>query len=413
MENQNNLKSLELLAPAGNMERLKTALHFGADAVYFAGKSYGLRAFSDNFPDAGIAEAVRCCHKAGARAYITLNIFAHNADFDGLKGFLDILTAASADAVIVSDPGIFAFVRKHAPGLDIHISTQANVTNAHSALFWAAQGARRIVLARELSLSEIKEIRAALPRNIELEAFCHGAMCISYSGRCLLSNYLSGRDGNRGECVQSCRWEYKMTEKQREGEPLTIQEDARGTYILNSRDLNTLAILDKLAGAGIKSFKVEGRVKSSFYVGSVINAYRRALDLYAAGGFSDTDMIAQLQSELDKTGSRGFTGGFYLNGRQQKDMQNLETSKPQQEAVFAAVVLGYDKKRGAAVIEQRNRFKRGDILEIVSPKIFGKSIKVHGMYDADGNPVTDALLVQQKLYLETDTVLEEGDILRL
>jgi len=441
MNKQN--RQLELLAPAGNSERLKTALHFGADAVYFAGKNFGLRAFADNFTDNEIAKAVALCHEKGARAYIALNIFAHNADFNGrafqspitnhqspLKDYLEILLAVKADAVIVSDAGIFDFVKENAPNLPIHISTQANVTNLQAARFWARQGAARIVLARELSCGEIREIRDGLDPSVRLEAFVHGAMCISYSGRCLLSNYLSNRDGNRGECVQVCRWEYSLFEKERPNEPLTMREDGRGTYIMNSRDLNTLAILDKLIECGIESFKIEGRVKTSFYVGSVVNAYRRALDLYQSGGFGLTANKAQitaLESELNKTGSRGFTRGFYNVDSMEKKyksddtphcsksastMQNYETSKPVQESIFTAVVLGYDKKRKSVLIEQRNRFKIGDTLEIVSPKLFGKSITVNEMSDLDGNPVSDALLVQQKLYVKTDIELQAGDILR-
>ena len=410
---------IELLAPAGNTERLKTALHFGADAVYFAGKSFGLRAFAENFTEQEIAEGVKYCHERGAKAYIALNIFAHNADFGGLKDYLQILTAAQADAVIVSDAGVFDFVRENAPKLSIHVSTQANVTNKQAAKFWARQGAARIVLARELCFDEIREIRGALDPKVTLEAFVHGAMCISYSGRCLLSDYLSGRGGNRGECVQACRWEYALHEKQRPNEPLGICEDERGAYIMNSRDLNTLAILDKLIDCGVESFKIEGRVKTGFYVGSVVNAYRKALNLYLNGKFGGKAEISALESELFKTGSRGFTRGFYECGRGQRAggengeiMQNLESSKPVQESIFAAAVLGYDKKRNAVLVEQRNRFKAGDVLEIVSPKIFGKSIKVMDMTDVDGRPVSDALLVQQKLYIKTDIELEQFDILR-
>ena len=402
----------ELVAPAGNLERLKTALHFGADAVYFSGKSFGLRAFSENFEDNEITGTVALCHARKAKAYITLNIFAHNADFGGLKEHLQVLTAAKADAVIVSDPGIFDFVKENAPGLPVHISTQANITNKYAAQFWARQGASRIVLARELSLKEIKEIRGALPEKVGLEAFVHGAVCISYSGRCLLSNYLSSRDGNKGECVQACRWEYALTESKRQGEPLTVSEDKRGTYILNSRDMNCLEILPEMIDAGITAFKIEGRTKAAFYVGTVVNAYRRALDLHLNGQSGQNGQIPLLQEELLKTGGRGFTTGFYMGDKDGGKTENFITSKPQQTAVFAAAVLGYDAEKTAVLVEQRNRFKVGDTLEIVSPLCFGKAIEVKEMSDADGNAVTDAYLVQQKLYIKTDIKLQEGDILR-
>ena len=248
------------------MLKLKTAFRFGADAVYFAGKKFGLRAFAGNFEESEIEDAVKYAHSIGKKVYITVNILAHEADFDGLEEYIKYLAACKVDAVIVADVGIIKLIREVAPNLEIHVSTQANVTNSYSAKFFADMGVKRIVLARELSLEEIKKIRQNIPDNIELEAFVHGAMCISYSGRCLLSNYFTGRDSNRGACVQACRWEYSITEKSRQGEQFPIEEDARGTYILNSKDLCMLKHISELEKAGVTSFKIEGRMKSEYYV---------------------------------------------------------------------------------------------------------------------------------------------------
>ena len=264
--------NVELLAPAGDMEKLKTALHFGADAVYFAGTQMGLRAFAGNFTSQEIPQAVALCHALGKKAYVTVNVFAYNDDFDVLPDYLTFLRDAGVDAVIVSDPGVIALARKIVPDLDVHVSTQANLTNAYAVRFWADQGVKRVVLAREMSLKEIAKTHEILGDSVELEAFCHGAMCISYSGRCLLSNYLIGRDANRGACVQACRWEYVFHEKKRANLPLTMSEDERGTYVMNSKDLNMINHLKEMVDAGITSFKIEGRMKTPYYVATVVNA---------------------------------------------------------------------------------------------------------------------------------------------
>ena len=269
---------LELLAPAGNMEKLKVAFRYGADACYLGGKKFGLRAFADNFDKDELREAVNYAHDLGKKIYVTVNIVAHNNDFDGLDEYLCYLEKIGVDGVIVSDIGIITIAKTCAPKLDLHVSTQANITNKYAAKFYCDLGAKRLVLARELSLDEIKEIRDFIPNDVELEVFIHGAMCISYSGRCLLSKYLSERDGNRGACIQACRFEYTMCEKSRNGEEYTIQEDERGTYILNSKDLCMIEYIDKLVEAGVTSFKIEGRMKSPYYVATVVNAYRRAID---------------------------------------------------------------------------------------------------------------------------------------
>lgn len=390
---------VELLAPAGTFLKLKTAFKFGADAVYFAGKKFGLRAFAGNFDDNEIEEAVKYAHSLNKKVYITVNIIAHEPDFSGLAEYIRELDNLGVDALIVADLGIIKLIREVAPNMEIHVSTQANITNSYSAKVFADMGVKRIVLARELSLSEIKEIRKNLPKEIELEAFVHGAMCISYSGRCLLSNFLTGRDGNRGACVQACRWEYTITEKTRQGQQFPIEEDGRGTYILNSKDLCMLNHLNDLEDAGVTSFKIEGRMKSEYYVACVVNAYRRMLD----GEKMDI-------SEVEKTSHRLFTTGFYYG---ENNKECYESSSPVQTHEFIAMVQE-NTKNGYVKIQQRNRFKVGDILEVLSPdENFNKQFIVTEIKNAKGEFIDDAKRVQEELYLKTDINLKEGDILRI
>jgi len=406
------MNKLEVLAPAGDIEKLKTAYYFGADACYFAGKKWGLRAFSENFANDELSEYVEYAHSLGKKAYITVNIQAHNSDFDGLGEYLIYLEKIGADAVIVSDAGVMSLCKSVAPKLPIHLSTQACATNKYSAKFWADAGASRIILARELSIDEIKEIRDFLPQNVELEAFVHGAMCISYSGRCLLSNYFTGRDSNRGACVQACRWEYYITEKCRkdsgQGEEYEIQQDERSTYILNSKDLCMINYLDKLADAGVTSFKIEGRMKSPYYVANVVNTYRRAVDILERDP-SEYKIDPARVLELEKCSHRRFTTGFFLH---EGDREFLQSSQPVSTYDFVAQVV-----RGSegdfALVEQRNRFRKGDKLEILSPyDTFNQTFVVDEMYNEDGEIVIDAFLVQQKLKIKCPFVLHEGDILR-
>ena len=394
-------KNIELLAPAGTYEKMVTAFKFGADAVYFAGKKFGLRAFAGNFDDNEIETAVEYAHKRGKKVYITINILAHEDDFDGLEEYLLYLDKVGVDAVIVADIGVLAFVRNTVPNMEVHISTQANVLNSHSINLLATLGVKRVILARELSIEEIRKIRSKIPAHIDLECFVHGAMCISYSGRCLLSNYLANRDSNRGACVQACRWQYCITEKNREGEEYEIQEDKRGTYILNSKDLCLIEHLDELAEAGVCSFKIEGRMKSEYYVATVVNAYRRALD-----GEKDMGM---LKAELEKASHRQYTTGFMFNDDKK---EHLETSLPVQTSEFMAVVKE-DAAGGFVKIEQRNRFKVGDTLEVLSEsENFGKKIVVEPMKNEKGEVVEDARRVQEILYLSTNLNLKKDDILR-
>lgn len=400
----------EVLSPAGNMEKLKTAVLYGANAVYFAGKSFGLRAFAGNFSREEILEAVKYCHEKNVKAYVTVNIVAHNKDFDALPEYLVFLQNAGVDAVIVSDIGIAKLVREVAPKLDLHISTQANVTNKFSAKVYADMGASRIVLARELTLTEIKEIRDYLPGNVELEAFVHGAMCISYSGRCLLSNYLSGRASNNGECIQACRWNFEIREKTRGGEFMPIEEDERGTYILNSKDLNMIEHLNDLANAGVTSFKIEGRMKSQYYVATVTNAYRRAVDILEKGG--EYHCPEALLDELEKTSHRKYTTGFNYKDKQKEESEYILSSQPVQTDEFVAVVTK-SSVDGVAEIEMRNRFCTTDELNILSyGDNFDKKLEIIKLTDEKGNELSDAKLVQQKLLITTPFPLFEGEIIR-
>lgn len=391
---------MELLAPAGNFEKLKTAVYFGADAVYFSGKRYGLRAFAGNFSDDEIISALDYLHSHGKKGYVTLNIVANDQDFENLDEYLLLLQKANVDGVIVSDLGLIAYIRKNFPLINVHVSTQANVNNSFSAKVYVDMGVKRIVLARELDLKQIKALHMALP-SVELEVFVHGAMCISYSGRCLLSNYLTGRDSNRGACVQACRWKYFVREESRDDE-LPIEEDERGTYIFNSKDLCLIDHLKELSDAGVSSCKIEGRMKSDYYVASVVNAYRRAMD-----GYDNYDI---LHSELEKTSHRRYTTGFMFGA---DDKEFLQDSMPIQSYVFIAKVVE-DAKDGRVKVEMRNRFKEGNLLEILSPdENFLKILKVSNIMDENGEKLADVKKVQQIVEIDCPYPLKQGDILRV
>jgi len=403
--NTMNINHIELLAPAGNMEKLKTAFHFGADAVYLAGKRYGLRAFADNFTDEQIAEAVDYAHSLGKKVYVTLNIFAHNPDFDDLTDYLKVLENAKVDAVLVSDVGMFSFVKQNC-NVPIHISTQANTTNKHAVKFWTEQGAERVVLAREVNLKEVANIHDFCPQT-ELEIFVHGAMCISYSGRCLMSNYLTNRDSNGGACVQACRWAWEVREVGRD-DYMPVMEDERGTYIFNSKDMNMLAHLPQIINAGVVSLKIEGRMKSPFYVATVVNAYRRALDAIAKDEFTE-ELICQLNLELDKASHRAYTTGFYFD--EQETRQYYPSSRAVEEYKFIAVVK--EVGDGYVVVEQRNKFVVGETLETLS--VTGdtnKQFTVDYALDEKGNQVEVCNKVQQLLKINCPFHLAVGDILR-
>lgn len=401
------MNKVELLAPAGNFSKLKTAIYYGADAVYIGGKNFSLRALSDNFTDDEIADAVIYAHARNVKIYVTVNIFARNNDFEKAAAYFRFLYNAGVDAVLITDIGLIDLCKEVAPGLSIHLSTQANTLNKYSVKAWQNYGLKRVVLARELSLGEVGEIHSFVP-GMELETFVHGAMCISYSGRCLLSNYLNGRDANRGECVQACRWSYELRERNKGGEYYPIEEDGRGTYILNSKDLNMINHIDELIAAGVVSLKIEGRMKSEYYLATVVNAYRRAIDEYYKIG-DKYKKNTMFYDELTKTNHRAFTTAFNLG--KNPDTINLQDSQSAGSKQFAAIVT--DCVDDVVTVEMRNRFRRGDVLEILSPsENFNKTFTVGKMIDENGDIVEDAKIVQQKLKLEIGLNLSAGDILR-
>ena len=401
---------LELLAPAGDMEKLKTAVIFGADAVYFGGQIGSLRAGAGNLSTAEISEAMDFLHDKGRKGYMTLNIYAHNDDIPVLRDYIGKIKDIPIDAFLVSDPGVMGLIREQIPDAEIHLSTQANTTNYLTAAFWVSQGVRRIVAAREMSLAELSEMRRQLPDDIEIEAFMHGAMCISYSGRCLLSNFMAGRDANRGACTHPCRWKYSLVEEQRPGEYYPIEEDARGSYIMNSRDLCMIDCIPDLVDAGVTSFKIEGRMKSMYYVATVVSAYRSAIDKFLA----DPDNYTYDPSdyaELCKASHREFTHGFYYNKPTDKD-QNYLTSDYIRDYSFVGLVRGTDEKTGLTTVEQRNKFSVGDTIEIFGPGTPYYEEKITEMYDEEGNPVMSAPHPQQILKIRFSRVPGENFIMR-
>ena len=401
-----NIK-VELLAPAGNFSKLKTAVYYGANAVYMGGKEFSLRALSDNFTDEEIIKAVEYAHNKNVKVYVTVNIFARNADLDKAAEYFKFLYSAGVDAVLITDIGLISLCKSVAPALPIHISTQANTLNKFAVKAWHNMGAERVVLARELSLKEVKEIHEFCP-GVELEAFAHGAMCISYSGRCLLSNYLNGRDANRGECVQACRWSYEIRESNKGGEFYPIEQDEKGTYILNSKDLNMISHIGEMLKSGIVSLKIEGRMKSEYYLATVVNAYRRAVDEFLKIGDSYCKNTS-FYDELEKTNHRAFTTAY--NFGDNAETVNYADTQSSGERQFIAVVE--DCAEGFITVEMRNRFKVGDELEVLSPsENFNKKFVVTEIFDEEGNSVTDAKIVQQKLKIACPFVLCEGDILR-
>lgn len=404
------MKKPELLAPAGNLEKLKYAIHYGADAVYCAGKHFGLRAKADNFDQSGLKEAVDYVHARGKKIYVALNIFAHNKDLEGLSDYVLELAALSIDGVIVADPGVFSVVREFAPKMKISVSTQANNTNWRSVAFWYAQGAKRIVLARELGLEDIKEIKEKVPYEMEIETFVHGAMCISYSGRCLLSHYMTGRNSNQGDCAQPCRWKYHLVEETRPDEAFSIEDDATGSFIFNSKDLCLVNEIPSLIAAGVDSFKVEGRMKSLYYVATVVSAYRSAID-YAYDHPEVTELDEHYFKELTKVSHRNYTTGFY-HGKTSSEDQNYGSSSYTRNYDFVGLVLDYDEKTGMAVIEQRNKITLGDEIEVLIPGKAFMTQKVNLITDAMGNLLESTPHPQMIYHLKMDEAVSAMDILR-
>ena len=403
-------KKIELLAPAGDMEKLKTAIIYGADAVYFGGEMFSLRAGAGNFTVEEIAEAMEFVHEHGCKGYMTINIYPHNDDIPLLRDYLAKIREIPVDAFLVSDPGVMGLIRDEIPDAEIHLSTQANTTNYLTARYWASQGVSRIVTAREMSLAEISKMRSELPDDIEIEAFVHGAMCISYSGRCLLSNFMVGRDANRGACTHPCRWKYALVEQQRPGEYFPIEEDDRGSYILNSRDLCMIDHIDDLAAAGVTSLKIEGRMKSMYYVATVVSAYRAALDEYLEDPDNYTFDSTHFD-ELCKASHREFTHGFYYNKPTDKD-QNYLTSDYTRDYSFVGLVRETDPVTGLTTVEQRNKFSVGDVIEIFGPYTPYYEETIEEMYNEEGEPVESAPHPQQILKIRFKRVPGENFIMR-
>lgn len=391
-------RKLELLAPAGDLEKLKTAIIYGADAVYFGGELFSLRAAAGNLTIDEIKEAMEFVHSKNCKGYMTINIYPHNEDIQLLRDYISKLVDIPIDAFIVSDPGVICLIKEQIPDAEIHLSTQANTTNYVTANFWASMGVTRIVSARELSLKDLKFMKSKLPENIEIESFVHGAMCISYSGRCLLSSFMAGRDANRGACTHPCRWKYALVEQQRPGEYYPIEEDGRGSYILNSRDLCMIDCIPDLVDAGITSFKIEGRMKSMYYVATIVSAYRAAIDDY----LSDPEHYVfkdKYFKELCKASHREFTHGFYYNKPTDKD-QNYLTSDYTRDYSFVGLVKGYEESTGLTIVEQRNKFSVGDTIEIFGPRTEYYEEMINEMYDEEGNSIESAPHPQQVLKIK-------------
>ena len=400
-------KKPELLAPAGTMEKLQMALAYGADAAYLGGAQFGLRAFGGNFTNEEIRAAVNLAHGVGKKIYVTVNVFPHNDDLVSLPDYLRFLADVEVDAVLVADLGVFMLAREVAPQLPVHISTQANNVNWRTVRAWQELGAERVVLARELSREEIREIRRHT--DVEMELFVHGAMCISYSGRCLLSSYFTGRDANRGGCAQSCRWKYALVEESRPGECYPIEEDARGTYIMNSKDLCLLPYLDEVVDSGIDSLKIEGRMKSVHYVASVVKAYRMALDACLTS--TSYKVREEWLTELEKVSHRSYTTGFFFGKTTEAD-QIYGSSSYEQTSDFVGLVRAYDEKTKIAAVEQRNNMKLGQEIEIFQPVGAAFRQKLAEMWDVEGQEIAAAPHPQQIIRMRMAQPVEVNSILR-
>ncbi|MBO7288972.1 MAG: U32 family peptidase C-terminal domain-containing protein [Clostridia bacterium] len=404
------MNKVELLAPAGSLTKLKYAIEYGADAVYIGGEEFSLRVASQNFTLPEIKEGIEYAHKRGKKVYITANIIPHNDDLKEFPSFVREVAQLGADAIIVSDLGMFSLVREVAPQLDVHISTQANNTNFESAKMWYKLGAKRVILARDLSFKEIEEIREKINSEEELECFVHGAMCVSYSGRCLLSNYLTHRDANKGACSHPCRWKYYLMEEKRPGEYMPVFENDRGTFLYNSKDLCMVEYIPQLIKAGINSFKIEGRVKNELYVATVVGAYRRAIDAYYENPECFT-VSSDILEDLEKVSHREYTTGFYFN--KPNENNQLYTSNTYiQDYTIVGVVKEYNKETGIATVEQRNRFFKGDKIEIIRPNGKPFEFTADFMTDADDNEIDVAPHPQMTVKLKHGNELGEFSILR-
>ena len=405
------MRKTELLIPASNLEVLKTAVIFGADAVYIGGEAFGLRAKAKNFTLEDMREGIAFAHERDVKVYVTANILAHNYDLDGARKYFGELKEIKPDALIISDPGMFTLAKEVCPEIEIHISTQANNTNYLTYDFWYKMGATRVVSARELSLVEIKQIREHIPEDMEIESFIHGAMCISYSGRCLLSNYFTGRDANHGACTHHCRWKYAVVEESRPGEYLPVYENERGTYIFNSKDLCMIEHIPEIIDAGIDSLKIEGRMKTALYVATVARTYRKALDDFMESEEKYRENMEWYKAEIGKCTYRQFTTGFYF-GKPDENTQIYDSNTYINEYIYLGI-CGEINEKGLVRIEQRNKFSVGDVIEIMKPNGENVKTKVLAMFNEDGEVMESCPHPKQIVYLQLDKQPEVYDILRV
>ena len=412
----------ELLSPAGNFEKMKAAIRYGADAVYLAGHLFGMRSAADNFSDDELCEAVKYAHERGVKVYLTVNTMPHGYEYPRLREFLSTIKDFGIDAIIAADMGVIATIKQILPEMEIHISTQASIVSPEAALAYVALGAKRLVLARELTLSEIKAIKAALPEGIELEAFVHGSMCVSYSGRCMLSHHLIGRDANRGACAQPCRLNYTVIEEKRPDVPLPIEQNDLGTFIMSSKDMCTIGIVPELIAAGIDSFKIEGRMKSAYYTAVVTNAYRMAIDAYERDGEAYA-LNEELLVELDSVSHREYCTGYYLDEPINEANLTSNVGYIREKSYFATAVeynesevpenLVLENENGRlALFVQKNKVKAGEGAEIISPGEVGKYIVVNELYDEEGAPIESAPHPFMKFFVRVPFAVREGDIMR-
>ena len=404
------MRKTELLIPAGSLEVLKIAVLYGADAVYIGGEAFGLRAKAQNFSLEEMGEGIRFAHSRGVKVYVTANILAHNRDLAGVEEYFRELKELGPDALIISDPGVFLIARRVLPGMEIHISTQANNTNYQTYRFWWELGAKRVVSARELSLEEIKEIRKNIPREMEIESFIHGAMCISYSGRCLLSNFLAGRDANQGSCTHPCRWKYSLSEETRPGEYFPVLENERGTFIFNSKDLCMIEHIPELMEAGIDSFKIEGRMKTALYVAVTARTYRKAMDDFNRDPEVYRKNLGWYKEEIGKCTCRQFSTGFYF-GKPGEDGQIYENSTYIKNYTYLGTVEEVSRD-GLCRIEQKNKFSVGDVIQVMKPDGRNLAVTVKGIFNEDGKAQESAPHAKQVLWVDLDAELSQYDILR-
>lgn len=409
MSDKDNRKT-ELLIPAGSLEVLKVAVDYGADAVYIGGEKFGLRAKAHNFSLEDMTRAVKYCHDRGVKLYVTANIFAHNEDLEGIRQYFEELKPVGIDALIISDPAVFMMAKEILPDVERHISTQANNTNYGIYNFWYDMGASRVVSARELSLKEIREIRERIPEDMEIESFVHGAMCISYSGRCLLSHFLTGRDANQGACTHPCRWKYSVVEEQRPGEYFPVDEDDRGTYIFNSKDLNMVEHIPELMESGIDSFKIEGRMKTALYVATVTRTYRKAIDDYNKGIDVYRNNLDYYREEIGKCTYRQFTTGFYF-GKTDENSQVYDNNEYVKEYTYIGTVEKVDDK-GRLCFIQRNKFSVGEVIEAMLFDGSNKKLTVKEIIGSEGKSVESAPHPKEPLIVDVGEMLPVGTVLR-